>query len=201
MGDVQVDKISISTPIRAIHQSIDQLNNGSTELEGGIRPGDRIDLVGASGSGKSLIMREIANSAIASTNSHVLYIDFDHRYNSFAQKHRRFHLIRAERMEDIIYTLEDWLIEHADIHVLWVMMDGYRINYIKYTDILTKLQKKWSFCLMTTTTYTKDLIATKENSGLWDYRLALSSQDGTNSVQLIWPMHMKEFPILKKKVW
>ncbi|CAO3610456.1 unnamed protein product [Mucor hiemalis] len=177
-------KIRVSTPIHGIQQSIIN-SSGSTTM--GLSPGDAINFIGISGSGKSYIMNQIATYTINHTSSHVIYIDLDNRLTSTLIGDARFHLFKPLNIEEIIFSLEDWLEEHADIHVLWIMLDGIHIKQ-KYIELLRKLQKSWSFVLLTSTTAaTKDF---KDTSNLWDYRFTLLSN---NQMQLIWPMHMNAF--------
>lgn len=177
-------KIRVSTPIHGIQQSIINIS-GSTTM--GLSPGDAINFIGISGSGKSYLMNQIATYTINHTSSHVIYFDLDNRFTSTLIGDARFHLFKPLNIEEIIFSLEVWLEDHAHIHVLWIMLDGIHIKH-KYIELLRKLQKRWSFVLLTSTTAaTKDY---NDTSGLWDYRFILLNN---NQMQLIWPMHMNAF--------
>jgi hypothetical protein len=146
-------------------------------------------------------MNEIATYSLQNQpSSHIIYIDLDDRFDPSTLIDARLHLFKpaANDIKEFIFSLETWMKEHADIHVLWIMLDG--IIDTEIIDILRLLQNKWAFVLLSTTTGILNTIDI--NADNWDYRFKLkrvniNSSNNNNLLQmeLIWPMHMDAFAI------
>lgn len=168
-----------------------------------VEPGDAIDLIGLSGSGKSYILHQIARNTIKYIKlAHIIYIDLDGRIDSSTlidvEDTTRFHLFQPQDPKYFIqFSLENWLKQHADIHVLWIMLDG-SCDDNEIILLLRKLQKKWAFILMTTTIGAYDTIDRSLDNTMWNFRFLLSTSSQQQMMELVWPMHMDAFVLQVK---
>lgn len=134
-----------------------------------IRAGDCIVLVGASGSGKSWTLSLLAEQVLQHTNSDVVYLDLDNRFNrSELVEHERFHLFQPSTPAQIYATvlgLDEWLDRNAGQHVMCVLVDdGNEALDRKISVHLRQTQSKWDFALVIATLREQHRMRTSEQT-------------------------------------
>ncbi|KAG1563465.1 hypothetical protein G6F49_000035 [Rhizopus delemar] len=153
--------------------------------EGRLKIGDWIDLTGPSGSGKSTVMMEMAKYSLTTSPHHILFIDFDDRVNPIRDD--RFHLCQLNHARNFSATLECWLEEHVNTHVLWVMVDNSSFVDQKCWQEIKHLQNKWGFILLTSTPIMSAAQLKKDSV---NYRFEMSVTKETNEIQMQMVYHI-----------
>jgi ABC-type dipeptide/oligopeptide/nickel transport system ATPase component len=171
-------ELRVTLPFHDMNQNI--LSWGEEDARRSLGPGDSIELIGPSGSGKSWIMHQIASYTLRQVpTSSILLIDLDERFEDLQDE--RFHFFQpGSALRHLILGLEHWLETHADKHILWVMIDGKGLG----TSMMNKLkqvQSKWAFVLLTSTHIHSD-------SSKRTFRYELSrDKNGRIQMQMVYP--------------
>ncbi|KAI8881271.1 hypothetical protein K501DRAFT_7675 [Backusella circina FSU 941] len=171
-------ELRVTLPFHDMNQNI--MTWGEEDTRRSLGPGDSLELIGPSGSGKSWIMHQIASYTLRQTpTSSIMLIDLDGRFDEIQDE--RLHLFQpGSALRNLILGLEHWLETHANKHILWVIIDGKGLT----TPMMNKLkqvQRKWAFVLLTSTHVHSDV--SKRT-----FRFELSKdKNGSIEMQMIYP--------------
>ncbi|KAI8371043.1 hypothetical protein BD560DRAFT_423592 [Blakeslea trispora] len=149
--------------------------------EKGLSPGHTIELIGASEGAASYIMTQLAQHALKTTESHVIYLDVAGHYR-LEHDHRHFHLFYSKAF---VYRLASWFESHADLHVGWIFVQG-TLESPLLTQ-LRKLQQKWAFVLVITST------SLSTHTSHFRFQVI---QEPTLGLKLIWPLQLETMAIV-----